>query len=789
MTLPVEVNPLLMQPSVYQIGQSLRFRSSASAYMTWTPSATPTSFTLSMWVKRGSLGSNQALLYSRNAGSGLTCGITFTASDTIQFSANNSSAATTNAVYRDPSSWYNFVFSYDGVSTTAIYCNGVSQSFTGSNSLANAVMNVSGVNAFGRAGDAGVFYFDGYMAEINFISNQVLPASSFGQFNSTTGVWEAKKYTGTYGTNGFYLPFSNTSSVSNLGLDFSGNGNNWTPNNISLTAGSTYDWMKDSPPVYGAASGTQPKGNYAVLNPLNAGGASVSRGNLYSLTTVGGLGGPNATIGVSSGKWYWEMTSDSTSGQTYMGIRNPSADVSTYPGQNTNSYAYNQAGQKYYNNGATAYGASWTVNDVIGVAFDADAGTITFYKNGASQGVAFTGIPSNTWFPAHGDGSSGLATSDYYNFGQQPFVYTPPANHKAICSTNLPTPSIPNGAKYMAATLYTGTGAVATINNGANTTLGTTFQPDLVWLKSTSASTNNNWFDAVRGATNYLVTNTTNAQATNANSLTAFSSSGFSLGTDAGSIGVNINADAYAALQWKAGAGVTSSNTAGSITSAVCVNPTTGVAIVQWTGNGAASATIGHGLGASPQWIVAHDYANAGQNYQVYHIGMPDASYRMKFNLQDAMDVAPTVWNSTAPTSTVFSVGSSLNNAGFTYIAWCWAPISAFSVFGNYSGNSSTDGPFIYTGFRPRFILVKDRSAAGGTKWVVMNSSVNSSNVANNFISPNITSSQQTFGVGGVDFLSNGFKIRTTSTEMNASGNVMIYSAFAENPFAFALAR
>jgi hypothetical protein len=161
----------------------------------------------------------------------------------------------------------------------------------------------------------------------------------------------------------------------------------------------------------------------------------------------------------------------------------------------------------------------------------------------------------------------------------------------------------------------------------------------------------------------------------------------------------------------------------------------------------------------------------------------------MKFNLQDAMDVAPTVWNSTAPTSTVFSVGSSLNNAGFTYIAWCWAPISAFSVFGNYSGNSSTDGPFIYTGFRPRFILVKDRSAAGGTKWVVMNSSVNSSNVANNFISPNITSSQQTFGVGGVDFLSNGFKIRTTSTEMNASGNVMIYSAFAENPFAFALAR
>jgi hypothetical protein len=601
-------------------------------------------------------------------------------------------------------------------------------------------------------------YFDGYLTEANFIDGQALTPSSFGETNAITGVWQPKKYGGTYGTNGFYLNFSDNSTAAALGTDFSGNSNTWTVNNISVTAGVTYDSMVDSPTVGSLSS------NYCVLNPLaKASSLTASSGNLDAY--LGNYNGNiRGTIGMVSGKWYAEFTG---SNQGIYGIVKDGSPLTSSPGDGANGWAYAFTAQLYDAGTYPSYGATFTGADIIGIAFDADAGTLTFYKNNVSQGQAKSGLTSGPYYFATGAYSTVNA-----NFGQRPFSYTPPTGFVALNTQNLPEPTISNGASYMAATTYTGTGAALTI---ANTVGSASFQPDLVWVKGRSGATDHAWYDAVRGVQLQLESNNTAAETTETTGLTAFGSTGFTVGALAQ---MNTSAATYVAWQWNGG-GSTVTNTDGTISAQVRANPTAGFSVATFTGTGSA-ATVGHGLGVAPQMIIAK--TRNGVNDWFVYTQARGATKTLYLNLTNAEGTTSAVWNNTAPTSTVFTVGTTFSTN--TCVAYCFAAVAGYSAFGSYTGNGSTDGPFVYLGFRPRFVLFK---STGANVWSILDSSRDTYNVANLSLQPNNSIAQETGK--NIDFLSNGFKLRQTDGGWNGSGTTYIYMAFAENPFKLSLAR
>jgi hypothetical protein len=549
-------------------------------------------------------------------------------------------------------------------------------------------------------------------------------------------------------------------------------------NNISLTAGVTYDSMTDVPTLTSATAA-----NYAVLNPLDApSGANIASGNLNAtnlstvwLTRV-------STVHTSSGKYYAEVLGF-TAAPFMFGIvgsnwRANIADSRFWLDPTGKAY-YSADGNKYTNGSGSAYGATYTFGDVIGIALDLDAGTLEFYKNGVSQGVAFSGLSGGFQFAvACNANNSSLAI----NFGQRPFAYTPPTGFVALNTFNLPTATILKGNTVMDATLYTGNGSTQTITNAAG------FQPDFVWLKQRSAGTTFNLlYDSIRGATKYLSSNSTVAEGTVVSSLTAFNSNGFSVGADPSGLnnGWNASGASNVAWQWQAGQGTTSSNTDGSITSQVSVNPTAGFSVVTYTGTGA-NATVGHGLGVAPKMVIVKARASANA-WRVGHSGLTSWAYNLQLSDTAAQASNTAIFNSTAPTSSVFSVGTSVstNENANGMVAYCWSEIDGFSKFGSYTGNGSADGPFVYLGFEPKFILRKGTIAAG-ISWSIIDGTRNAYNLANANLFPNL-SNAESVPSGEVDITSNGFKVRSTS--FNNSAEVYIYAAFAENPFKNSLAR
>jgi hypothetical protein len=623
------------------------------------------------------------------------------------------------------------------------------------------------------------------LAEINFVDGQTLAPTTFGQYNEF-GVWSPRKYGGSYGTNGFYLPFNDPTSATTLCYDrqlgyTDTSKNNWTPNNISTTAGTTYDAMTDVPPpstIQNVAAG-----NYAVANPLSVNSATITDGNLgVSISGVASAVATAAgTIGVSSGKWYWETTVISnTTSDLMIGVVDITRAATARNYSNANTwYYYGANGNKYISGTGSAYGASYTNNNVIGIALDMDNGTIVFYKDGASQGTAAsTGISGLTIVPVWGNGTSGGAQVYAANFGQRPFSYTPPSGFRPLNTNNLPAPTIPNGAKVMAATLYTGNGSSQSISNSANNTLGVTFQPDLVWQKARSAATDHIVYDTPR-ASNYLVTNTTAAEV--ASGIVALTSTGFNVGSGTA---INANGTTYVGWQWNAGSGVTSTNTDGTVTGTVttCVNKSAGFSVVTFTSS--SPCTVGHGLGVAPSFIILKSRNNAS-GWSVYHSSVGNTG---ALNLQATTATSTSIdwWSNTSPTSLVFSIGANIINS-WTWVAYCWTPIAGYSSFGSFTGNGSADGPMIFTNMRPRYLFIK-RTDSAGTSWWQVDSSCNPYNVTSGGIELN-TSSAESSGNTWCDFLSNGFKIRTTSVGVNASGGTYIYAAFAENPFKLALAR
>jgi hypothetical protein len=437
----------------YNLTKSLRFRASASASLSRTPttSGNRRTFTFSAWVKFGTIGTTNRVLMSSvlDSDNRYQMQISDATADQLTFQARLSGVEskyfTTNAVYRDPAAWYHIVYSIDTTQATGsdrikVYVNGVQQSGSNPSTIAQnteTFFNAAIQQNIGNVVSAA--FFDGYMTEINFIDGQALTPSSFGSTNALTGVWQPAKYTGTYGTNGFYLPFTNTTSTSTLGNDFSGNSNTWTVNNISLTAGSTYDSMTDVPTLTSTTAA-----NYATLSPLQKNpNITPTNGNLRLVANNASWRAVGSTIFMITGKWYCEMTV-TTIGDTAFGLYSLADGVGSviwtdnnFAGRTgTTGGSYLNSGNKISGGSSSAYGASFTTGDVIACAYDADAGTVVFYKNNTSQGTAFTGFTGGYAFTLAVE--TGAGTTDLaINFGQQPFVYTAPANHLALNTFNL----------------------------------------------------------------------------------------------------------------------------------------------------------------------------------------------------------------------------------------------------------------------------------------------------------------------------------------------------------------
>jgi hypothetical protein len=322
---------------------------------------------------------------------------------------------------------------------------------------------------------------------------------------------------------------------------------------------------------------------------------------------------------------------------------------------------------------------------------------------------------------------------------------------------------------YFNTKLYTGNGSTQSIN-------GIGFQPDWVWIKERNNVADHKLYDAVRGATKVLESSNTGAEGTDVNGLTAFDSDGFSLGSSGSNNG---SGDTYASWNWKAG-GTASSNTSGSITSTVSANTTSGFSIVSYTGTGSVG-TVGHGLGVAPAMIITKNRDSGGSGYWgVYHQSLGNGK-ALFLNRTDASGTNVAYWNNTSPTTSVFSLGdgSTSNVSSENHIAYCFAEKKGFSKFGSYVSNNNADGTFVYTGFKPAFLLLKNITT-GSTGWEMYDNKRTPNNVANLFLRAN--TSDADVSSDRLDILSNGFKLRQVG-DTNYNSDVIIYMAFAENPF------
>jgi len=792
---PVHPNGLLGAQGgdndTYQISRSLRFNSADSAYLSRTPTVNGNqkTATLSLWVKKTK--STPVARYSiltDSVGSGSIAWLFFNSSDQLQFYINGAGdGLTSSAVYRDPSAWYHIVCAIDTTQATntnriKLYVNGnqITQ-FSGTTTYygQDATPQINITSREMRLGQAGSDTFDGYMAECYWIDGQALTPSSFGETDAITGRWKAKAYSGTYGTNGFYLKFADNSgtTATTLGKDSAGT-NNWTPNNFSVTAGVGNDSLVDSPTNYGtdsySTSVDNARGCYCTLNPIHLAGATLSNGNLSATCPTGTTYYfARGTFGIpQTGKWYWETTITTVGLYPVVGVvaaTNQEVSASdSYVGKTTNSAGWFGTIDAIYVNGSAFVSSlpSLSNGDVIMCAVSDNK--VYLGRNGTW---------ANSGNPITGTGSVLTATADLIpaitvrgtptapvldlNFGQRPFAYTAPAGFKALCTTNLTTPTIKKPSSYMDVVTYTGTGASNSISS-----LG--FSPDLVWIKNRGGATSHALYDTTRGTGSQLSSDTTGDEATSSTGLTAFGSNGFTIGT---STLVNTSGTQYVAWAWDE-------------------SPQDGFDIVSYTGNGA-NRTINHNLGVAPKMLIvkARTTAGADQGWPVWHTSIANTTY-LQLNSTSATATGADYWNSTSPTSSVFSVGANaaVNTNADTYIAYCFSEIEGYSKFGSYTGNGLSDGPFVWCGFRPRLVMIKASSLAS-TNWIMFDAARGTYNQINDHLGANTSSAENFQTNESIDVISSGIKIRNTNNDINGSGYTYIFAAFAEAPFKYARAR
>ena len=536
-------------------------------------------------------------------------------------------------------------------------------------------------------------------------------------------------------------------------------------------------------------AGGEVSGNYATINPLhfNVTNMSLTNGNLNvtrSQTSQGRIAG---TIGINSGKYYFEATRTTTSGignNVAFGVTDIGSAFGTgqYGGNPTSSGGASQEwvltdrstavnGSTYTNLNSTL--GDVTEGDVVQVAVDMTAGKIWFGKNGTFSGTPASGSSaafsnlSGTVVPLFYVYNGGWA----FNAGQRAFAYSAPSNFKALCTTNLPTPTIANGRDHFDTKLYTGNGGSSTI-----TVSGLNFAPNLVWLKGRSDPDKHGLYDTVRGATKLLIPSSANGESTQ-NGVTAFNSDGFDIGNYAETNG---SSRTYVAWAWNV-PGSASSNSDGTITSSVTKNADAGISIVTWTGDDS-SGTIGHGLGSKPDLIIVKVYGDSSysDNWPVYSSVFDGTHYAYLNDSRKFTDFAG-FWNDGTATSTVFPVGDYNTDNTKSLIGYCFTSVYGFSAFGQYSGDGdASNGNFVHLPFRPAFLLIKDSTSTG--YWYITDSGRNPTNDGTtNYVWANTDGSEQSDYV--VDLLSNGFRLLASSGNLNASSRDYVYAAFAENPF------
>ncbi len=767
------------QGGVHIIDQSIRFNDDDSAYLNRTPSSAGDrrTFTFSCWVKRANLtGANQPI-FSAGADDWLM----FLSAETLGFNTSGSNyRIVTTQLFRDPGAWMHIVLRVDTTNSTAgdrlrLYLNGseITDFGTDSNPTLNfeTSFNNTGEHDIGKLVGAGQ-YLDGYLAEINHVDGSSLAPSGFGE-TKDDGVWIPKKYSGAYGTNGFYITGA---TASDLGEDFSGNNNDFTSSGLTAA-----DQVTDSP-----------TNNTATFNAISAtvNPATLSNGNLTALRSGNGSGIERSTISFpATENFYAEFTIDATGSGSHVWEVGIIADddpglsqtSESRLGNEENGFSYrtnwsgSPAPSKVNNGTATSYGSAGSAGHVIGVQLN--GGSLTFYHNNVSQGVAFTGLSGNFLFAFSSQGGGQITA----NFGQTGFTYTPPTGAKALNVSNLSDPAIADPSQYFQSTLYTGNGSTQSISQSGNLS---TFQPDWVWIKNRSAADSHVLTDAVRGATKIISSDATSAESTDADTLTAFESDGFALGDDDK---VNTSSENYVAWQWKAN-GSGSSNTDGTInTTSTSVNTTAGFSICTYTGTGS-NATVGHGLGVAPDVILVKERTSGSVTNWEGFFSAIGPTKTLSLNKSDAAQTSSTRWQDTSPTSSVFSIGtaSAVNVSSGQFVAYCFAEVEGYSKFSSYTGNGSADGPFVDCGFSPAFVLTKNATNAGDS-WPIADNVRSPFNVANATVFANLTTAETT-GYQ-IDLLSNGFKARTTDHAVNESGATIIYMAFAETPFKTATAR
>ena len=463
-----------------------------------------------------------------------------------------------------------------------------------------------------------------------------------------------------------------------------------------------------------------------------------------------------------------------------------------------------------YNQGASlgtggpsfiSYGTYWQTGDIIGIALDCDVGTLVFYKNGVSLGTAASGLTSGPYFPIMSLVVSGASMTA--NFGQRPFTYPAPTGYKALCTTNLPAPAIGQTSSNQADNHFN---VVTYSGNGSTQNLTTDFAPDLVWIKNRTTNYSHMLYDTLRGPSTGSVSKVISSNATdiegtvNDNStygyLSSFNANGFTVtaGSFTGSGGyTNTSGQNYVAWCWNAG-GTSVTNGAGTngatIASTYRANRAAGFSIVTYIGNGVDGATVAHGLGIAPAFIIVKSRNNT-YNWGVWHKNLAkyDANhtYALGLNLTRIADATAqyAVFYPGLNNTNVFGLGneSTSNQLNSTYIAYCFAEVSGYSAFGIFSHAALANGTFVYTGFRPRFLLLKGTDNA--SNWMITDSTRDPTNFVGTELVANLSSTEASpNSLYSLDFVSNGFKMRNTGLNGN-----FIYMAIAETPSRLALAR
>jgi hypothetical protein len=792
-------------------------------------------WTIGMWIKRARISTSNAntsmAAWGGHSGSGSARGYGMVNDYTgtingMSFENNNGSSwhltTRTSAMYRDLSAWTHVCWRYDSTQSTEadrarMYVNG--ELITNLQSTTYPAQNADhswngggyqfiGTNGTGTNGNNPYQGFDGYIAEVVAIDGTSLDPMD-NLVETKNGVIIPKDPSGlTFGSEGFYLKFE---SSSDLGNDSSGNNNDFTVAGIA-----THDQMLDTP-TFGGSNG----GNFPIINVLDptVDESAISECNLK--ITEGNQRGGKATFAVPlTGKWYWEAYCYADSAQEmWNGITGITADSSgdgRGGSSNSNTYAAswsqysgsNYFIRKYIAGTESAESGSFgtTKHTILGIAINRDDNEAKFYKDNALQ---FTTSISATqeYFPAGGMGGGTNATTiQVWNFGQDGtfagektaqgnsdgngfgnFYYSPPTGHLALCSGNLPLADAINPAetdddypsKLFSATLYTGNGSASARN------IDTGVAADLVWIKRRDAdSMRNMWYDSSRGVGKYMHTDTDAAEDTSGTSLSAFNSDGFQL-SDNGSY-LNNSSSTYVAWNWKVNDGSTSTNSTGSVNVTQQVDPSGGFSISTYSGAGG-TGNIGHGLSAAPTFVLVKQYSGAN-DWCVYAKGAQDSGALFAYLNSNSIFQSATIFGNTEPSSTLVYLGDNneVNHSGRNYVAYCWTNIDGYIKSGFYTGNANTDGPFVYTGFKPALVIV--RYIGSGESWVVVDNKRDGYNPTNKNTRWNSDVAEASGSTYNVDLLSNGFKPRTTWEGWNGNNYRIVYLAMAHNPFNYATA-